>query len=59
MSDGLSRLLNTLANSPDFAHFFNPWAEMDHRNDIGPAAPEIRKKQLAHYLQTRFFHVIV
>jgi len=32
---------------------FNPWAEVDKQNDIGPEAPEIRKKHLKHYLEAR------
>jgi hypothetical protein len=53
MSGGLSSLLKILIQSPDLANFFNPWADVDQQNDIGPAAPKIRKKQLTHYLQVR------
>jgi hypothetical protein len=53
MDKDFSRLLNTLIRSPDFPNSFNPWAHIDWQNDIGPAAPHIRKKQLTHYLQVR------
>ena len=53
MDNDFSRLLNTLIRSPDFPNFFNPWGHIDWQNDIGPAAPHIRKKQLTHYLQVR------
>lgn len=53
MSNDISDLLSLLLNPPIFDNFFNPWADLDRQNDIGPAAPEIRKKQLKHYLRVR------
>src|ERR1700746_1648683 len=47
--DGFLRLLK---DSPSGA-VFNPWCEVDAQNDIGPAAPAIRRKQLRVYLQER------
>jgi hypothetical protein len=32
---------------------FNPWADVDGRNDIGPGAPAIRREQLRRYLAER------
>jgi hypothetical protein len=32
---------------------FNPWIDYDAQYDIGPSAPEIRKRQLATYLEMR------
>ena len=53
MSEGLSALIKAIRKSPDFTDSFNPWADVDRQNDIGPRAPQIRRDQLTHYLQAR------
>jgi uracil-DNA glycosylase len=50
--DSLQQFLKLLRKSPPGA-VFNPWWEVDERNDIGPGAPAIRRKQLRAYLQQR------
>jgi uracil-DNA glycosylase len=47
--DGFLRLLKT---SPSGA-VFNPWWEVDERNDVGRNAQAIRRNQLRVYLETR------
>ena len=32
---------------------FNPWRDFDHATEIGPEAPEIRRKNLRRYLALR------
>lgn len=34
-------------------HTYNPWRDYDERCDIGPEAPEIRRRQLEEYLESR------
>jgi hypothetical protein len=41
-----------LKQSPSGA-VFNPWWEVDKKNDVGRNAPSIRRKQLAAYLRKR------
>ena len=44
--------LRLLKRSPSGA-VFNPWWEVDERNDVGHNAPAIRRNQLHAYLQER------
>ena len=48
----LDEFVQRLKASPSGA-VFNPWREVDARNDIGPTAPTIRRKQLHAYLEKR------
>jgi hypothetical protein len=43
-----------LKSAPRNRAVFNPWWESDTENDIGPAAPKIRRRQLAAYFAGRF-----
>jgi len=56
MGGDFSELMGLILKSPDTENFFNPWTDIDRENDIGPSAPEIRRKQLTHYLRTRLNH---
>ncbi len=49
----ISDLISSLENAPTQAQVFNPWADVDKENDSGSLAPEIRRKQLTHYLRVR------
>ena len=49
----IPRFLSSLMESPSFDCVFNPWADMDHENDIGSLSPKIRRNHLEHYLQSR------
>ncbi len=53
MQKDIFGLLGCLAEPPHLQDSFNPWADVDGNNDIGPEAPEIRSEQLAHYLKVR------
>ncbi len=53
MQQTISNLLHLLAAPPDTPHVFNPWYEVDPEHDIGPEAPEIRRRQLVQYLNER------
>jgi len=48
----LDKFLRLLKASPDGA-VFNPWWEIDQKNDIGPHSPAIRRKHLAVYFRER------
>jgi hypothetical protein len=48
----LDDFLRLLKRSPSGA-VFNPWWQVDERNDIGPSAPAIRRKHLRAFLQQR------
>lgn len=48
----LNPLFQELQKTPDGA-FFNPWFDQDHKHDISPRAPQIRKEQLRAYLSER------
>jgi uracil-DNA glycosylase len=48
----VDRFIGLLKKSPSIA-VFNPWWEVDRRNDIGPNAPGIRRDQLRAYLCQR------
>ena len=53
MSPGaIDNFLKLLKNSPSGA-VFNPWWQLDEKNDIGRNAPAIRRNQLGAYLETR------
>jgi len=53
MSSGaIDDFLVLLKQSPAGA-VFNPWWEIDKRNDVGQNAPAIRRRQLAAYLRER------
>jgi nicotinamidase-related amidase len=43
------QFLRRLQSAPRFSAVFNPWCESDSETDIGPAAPKIRRRQLAAY----------
>jgi hypothetical protein len=49
----LADFFRLILKSPPKKPCFNPWAEVDTQNDIGPGAPGIRKKHLKHYLEAR------
>jgi hypothetical protein len=49
----LDEFFRLIAESPRKKRCFNPWAEVDRQNDIGPRSPGIRKKHLEHYLEAR------
>ncbi len=49
----ISDFLGRLITSPHLQDSFNPWADVDRKNDIGLFAPEIRSEQLTHYLKVR------
>jgi hypothetical protein len=48
----IERFIGLLKQSPSGA-VFNPWWEVDKKNDVGRNAPSIRRKQLAAYLRKR------
>jgi uracil-DNA glycosylase len=48
----VERFIGLLKKSPSGA-VFNPWWQVDKRNDIGPRAPAIRREQLRAYLCER------
>ena len=48
----IEKFLRRLQKSPSGA-VFNPWWQVDEENDIGPAAPRIRREQLRAYLCDR------
>src|SRR3954453_6637283 len=50
--DAIAEFLRLLKRSPAGA-VFNPWWQIDDKNDIGSNAPVIRRKQLRAYLQQR------
>jgi uracil-DNA glycosylase len=51
-AQSVERFIGLLKKSPSFA-VFNPWWQVDKRNDIGPRAPGIRREQLRAYLCER------
>jgi len=51
--DHISRFLSLLTESRSSDGVFNPWKDVDKENDLGPRSPEIRKRHLRHYLETR------
>jgi uracil-DNA glycosylase len=48
----LDKFLRLLKASP-FGALFNPWWQIDEKNDIGPHSPAIRRKHLAVYFRER------
>jgi uracil-DNA glycosylase len=48
----VEEFVRLLKDSPSGA-VFNPWWEVDRKNDIGPLAPRIRREQLCAYLEGR------
>src|SRR6266700_1041553 len=48
----IENFLILLKKSPSGA-VFNPWWQVDRKNDIGPHAPLIRRQQLRAYLRDR------
>jgi uracil-DNA glycosylase len=48
----VDKFLRLLKASPDGA-VFNPWWQIDEKNDVGPQAPAIRRQHLAMYFQER------
>src|SRR4029450_7216555 len=48
----IDAFLQLLKNSPSGA-VFNPWGQVDKKNDGGITAPAIRRRQLAAYLRKR------
>ncbi len=53
MSSDISQFLSLLSKSFTLQDAFNPWADVDQENDMGPFSPEIRQRQLSHYLESR------
>lgn len=51
--DAILTLIEALVEFPRLENVFNPWKDYDPTYDIGPEAPEIRRKQLEHYLYER------
>lgn len=51
-SKEIEHFLQLLKTSPSGA-VFNPWWEVDEKNDVGPNAPAIRRNQLRAYLRKR------
>jgi uracil-DNA glycosylase len=49
----IKRLLQALESSPRKRGVFNPWFQRDVKNDAFPQAPDIRRAQLVHYLESR------
>jgi len=49
----LSRFLSLLTEAPPREGVFNPWSDVDEENDVGSHSPEIRRRHLRHYLQSR------
>ncbi|PYK70131.1 MAG: hypothetical protein DME42_13165, partial [Verrucomicrobia bacterium] len=48
----VEKFVQLLKTSPSGA-VFNPWRQVDEKNDIGPQAPRIRREQLRAYLCDR------
>ncbi len=53
MKEDINDFVGRLVESPHFQDSFNPWADVDTKNDIGPEAPKIRSEQLTHYFKVR------
>jgi uracil-DNA glycosylase len=51
-AQSVEKFIKLLSKSPH-GPVFNPWWQVDKRNDIGRTAPAIRRKQLAAYLRKR------
>ena len=51
-STSINDFLRLLKNSPSGA-VFNPWWQVDQKNDVGRNAPAIRRNQLRAYFETR------
>lgn len=54
--------LSLLTDCPPFEGVFNPWADVDRENDVGPYCPEIRRRHLGRYLECRIgkaFYLLV
>ena len=51
-AQSVESFIRLLKKSPSGA-VFNPWWQVDKRNDIGPTAPGIRREQLCAYLCAR------
>jgi hypothetical protein len=49
----IADLFRSIIKSPAGDGVFNPWGDVDAKNDAGPSAPKIRKDQLSHYLRVR------
>src|SRR6516165_12560005 len=49
----LDNFVRLLKASPSSA-VFNPWWQIDERNDVGPRCPSIRRKHLVVYFSQRF-----
>src|SRR2546430_6240189 len=52
LSRSVEKFAQLLKKSPSGA-VFNPWRQVDEKNDIGPQAPRIRREQLRAYLCDR------
>jgi hypothetical protein len=51
--DDLSRFFPLLIEAPPLPRVFNPWSMMDEQSDVGPEAPDVRLRQLKHYMGVR------
>jgi uracil-DNA glycosylase len=54
-AQSVERFIERLKKSPSGA-VFNPWWQVDRKNDVGRNAPGIRRKQLRAYLRGRLGH---
>lgn len=52
----IESFIKSLKSSPKKSGIFNPWWESDKDHDISNNAPEIRRRQLYHYLCERVKH---
>jgi hypothetical protein len=49
----VSRFLSFVTQPSSHGDAFNPWRDVDPENDIGTNSPQIRRKHLIHYLESR------
>jgi len=52
----ITRFIRALQDAPDRPDLFNPWWQVDPDHDLNERGPEIRRRQLAAYLQERVGH---
>ncbi len=53
MQQTIANLFALLERAPDTPGVFNPWFQVDEVHDLHERAPEIRRRQLRHYLNER------
>jgi hypothetical protein len=49
----ISKFISLLMEPPSLDGVFNPWGDVDKENDLGARSPDIRRKHLRHYLESR------